>query len=161
VYGYAILGFADPIRGMIMHMLNESYDTLERDKEKEVLWLGVTRRRLMQTLGTEWGRRMISPNVWLLHAKQRWDRHMHIAVPDVRFPNEVDFIRAYAPDATIWRIMRNQPYDPRDTAAQHPSETEVYKLNVDVVIPNTGTIPQLHAKIQQLMEHSYGTISSG
>lgn len=76
---------------------------LYHDKHSEIPGLGVTGRHLLQTLGTDWGRRQINPTIWRdLWArqvntlrKQAWReaRECRIVVDDVRFPNEAELIR--------------------------------------------------------------------
>ena len=52
----------------------------------------------MQTLGTEWGRECIGPEVWVDVWKsnvQKWlDGGLNVVVDDMRFPNEWDAVKA-------------------------------------------------------------------
>lgn len=66
-------------------------------KEKVIPWLGKSPRQCAQTLGTEWGRDLINPDLWTLIAMERYDLHDKVGafvIPDVRFDNEVDSIHA-------------------------------------------------------------------
>lgn len=60
--------------------------------------MGRTPRYIMQTLGTEWGRACVHPNVWteiacaqILNQRQLGKS---VVVDDVRFPNEAQLIRS-------------------------------------------------------------------
>ncbi len=46
-------------------------------------------RRLLQTLGTEVGRR-IDPDMWVKELVKRADRHEHTVTTGIRYPNEAD-----------------------------------------------------------------------
>ena len=68
-------------------------------KEAPLDWLDVTPRRLMQTLGTEWGRELIHPELWVWLWERRAREHLRrsaahiLVVADVRFPNELAVVR--------------------------------------------------------------------
>lgn len=65
----------------------------DRDaKEREIEGLGKSPRYLAQTIGTEWGRQMVHPDVWIFAADQKWLEHSHIIVPDIRYNNEADWV---------------------------------------------------------------------
>lgn len=68
--------------------------------EKEIpldLLCGRTPRWAMQSLGTEWGRDLIGPDIWVNTAKAAIQRHLDagqsVVVDDVRFHNESSVIR--------------------------------------------------------------------
>ena len=67
-------------------------------KEEPVEWLGGrTPRYVMQSLGTEWGRRMIHPQVWVWITQREILSNLahgrHVVVDDCRFDNEAAMIR--------------------------------------------------------------------
>lgn len=105
----------------------------------------LTPRHAQQTLGTEWGRAMY-PKVWtnLLRTQVRKFQERVpdavILVTDVRFPNEVEAVRAEG--GVIWRINRRG----RRPEA-HDSERLVAGLQVDLEIQNDGTLEQLREKL--------------
>lgn len=101
--------FADPLR-VIMDVLLGYFDMNVEDfddnKEEKISNLGVSFRHAMQTLGTEWGRKQVSPNIWVEVMESRLS-HFHkdrIVIDDVRFPNEAEMIRARG--GQIWRLSR-------------------------------------------------------
>ena len=102
----------------------------------------ITPRRLMQTLGTEWGRNTIHPDFWVVILAQKIERllghsyrqgtiRLQAVIDDVRFGNEAEMIRAYG--GTIVRIER--PDLPHVEA--HASET--LDFEADYTFVNDGT----------------------
>jgi hypothetical protein len=60
------------------------------------LLCGQTPRWAMQSLGTEWGRNLIGPDLWIRAWQAAVDRvqaGQPVVADDVRFPNEVEAIR--------------------------------------------------------------------
>ncbi len=64
--------FATPIKQMLCTMLNCDLKTLEIYKESNTILdeTGCTLRKLLQTLGTDWGRNIINNNIWVKLAKK-------------------------------------------------------------------------------------------
>jgi aromatic ring-cleaving dioxygenase len=52
---------------------------------------------MAQTLGTEWGRELVHPQLWVMMAQRRWDAAraagIDLVITDVRFENEVEWLR--------------------------------------------------------------------
>ena len=95
---YERYGFADPIKHMLrqFHIQPEHWED-RTHKESPIPWLGKSPRFLAQTLGTDWGRNTVHPDVWVLMAQGRW-HHINaggegrLVIPDVRFANEAKWI---------------------------------------------------------------------
>jgi hypothetical protein len=91
-----ILSFADPLRRMMSTILPMSLMTDPKRKEEPVEWLGgKSPRQMLQTLGTDWGRNMVSETIWIdamrkLIAKQPFGT---IIIDDCRFDNEAQMVR--------------------------------------------------------------------
>jgi len=86
--------FAAPLRKFVAELLNCSVATLESCKEHPIKWLdGATPRSMMQTVGTEWGREMVHPELWVRSLFHRLRTSGGI-ISDVRFENEAREIRA-------------------------------------------------------------------
>lgn len=86
--------FAWAIKAMLLAAGVDKKDLTESDR-KEVpspLLMGKTPRHAMVTLGTEWGRNMIHPDIWLSLWKNKVDpiEDGRVLVDDVRFPNEIE-----------------------------------------------------------------------
>ena len=137
------LAFADPIRDMLAAMLRidrAPLDKLLSDrkyKESPLPDIGASPRRLMQTLGTEWGRTLINSDLWVQLIEQRIEyveialRHEYrgIVISDVRFENEANFVRSRG---MLLHISRPDlvPIN------QHESETGVKLHHRDQMVMN-------------------------
>ena len=101
-YGFKRHGFAEPLKRMLA-ALGVPHECLCGSRKNEPLDIlgGKTARWAMQTLGTEWGRDLIGPQLWV----RAWlndigstslllgYNHTHVIDDDVRFGNEIDVIR--------------------------------------------------------------------
>lgn len=146
-FGFERVKFADPLKNMIRTMLRgagvnpgwvERY--VEGDlKEVVIPELGVTPRHLMVTLGTEWGRDCISPDLWTRLWGFSAGRFELVLADDVRFPNEVAAIREHG--GLIWKVTR-----PGIAQGSHASEQ--LECDPDLAISNTGTLEELQAFVR-------------
>ena len=154
-HGFERYALADPIRDMLMAMLvgagiDYSY-LFDRDlKERGVPHIGISGRRLMQTLGTEWGR-ALDPDLWVrlaaitlgLHGASPAPVHDRIVITDVRFPNEAAWIESLG--GRVVRVTRPAP-----AVAAHASEQHTTQLPCTLAIDNTGTLADLHEQVDNL-----------
>lgn len=144
--------FANPLRDGIMAIFNLSPEDLEGDaKEQPISWLGRSPRQLMQLLGTEWGRHMISADLWIDLAKQNLDclgalyrSQAGFVISDVRFENEADFIRKQG--GTIIHLVRP------DAQAVNPyiSESGVSPHPADLSLINDAGVSELLAQLDEM-----------
>ena len=140
------LSFAEPLYEMVSIVTRTPVDLLKTRAGKEVTLdrIGVSPRKMLQTLGTEWGREMVSPDIWIknldgrLSAIDRRTGLLGLVIPDVRFQNEVDYIHELGGE--VWRIDRI--YNPNAISSGHSSELP--PLGVDDLIVNHGTIETFH-----------------
>lgn len=122
---------------------------------------------LLQLLGTEWGRKTISQNIWAKLAQNHSDNILQrdekavIIIDDCRFPNEFDTF----PDAL--KVRLNAPQVIRKDRAEmwrenteHPSETSLdqyaeegrFDLNIDTSKTDENEMTNLvikHLEFQQ------------
>ena len=155
--GYTRVAFADPLREALLRLnpivsndIDGMYFTLSQMVHFHG-WEGAKRystnvRELLQRMGTEVGRQMISPTIWVDLAMRESAKHELVVITDVRFPNEADAIKAAG--GVLWRIQR--PYV--SPANSHSSETALDDYKFDAVVENNGSIEDLHAKLQLLLE---------
>lgn len=156
-----IYKFADPLKAMLGTFLkfhgytaDDIWECLEGDLKEEAIdpFMGQTSRWAMQSLGTEWGRQLIHPDLWLntmearLAAKK--DREV-IAVTDVRFLNEAKLI--FKMGGKLIRISR-PGNDPDLTKALHPSESEMQNIIPSTTIVNDGTVEDLRRKVTSYLK---------
>lgn len=96
--GFVEVSFAAPIRDFTARILELTPEELDAAKENSINWLeGVTPRHIMQTLGTEWGRQMIHPEIWIRVLLRRVSvlvlENKNVVVSDIRFDNEAQALR--------------------------------------------------------------------
>lgn len=153
-HGFHRMRFAAILKQMLMVMglTVEDVDGWRKNTPNELL-LGKTPREAMQTLGTEWGRDRIHPDIWVhlwqRQALQRMAQGYSIVVDDMRFPNEYDYfkqiggkvLKVEAPTETL---MDNK------VAALHVSE--LHELPYDRVIWNAKNgFEQLHGAVEEAL----------
>jgi len=104
--GGVTLSFATPIKEMLKVVLPHPA-WLDR-KEEPIPGFpdGMTARHMLQTLGTEWGRESIYPNIWIDAAMRTAEPFFGkdtVVFDDLRFPNEAWAIKR-------WAESRSLPY---------------------------------------------------
>jgi hypothetical protein len=96
--------FAGPLREFVARITGMTPHELEFNKELPLEWLdGITPRAMMQTVGTEWGRQMVHPELWVRSLFARIPPQGAI-ISDVRFPNEAEAILARG--GIVFRLLR-------------------------------------------------------
>lgn len=139
--------FADPIRAMLAPLGVDMSDPYwQARKEESIPALGVSPRRMMQTLGTEWGRQLINPDLWLIMAHQRLLQNgPGMVISDVRFDNEAAWIRKHG--GRIIHVIRP------DTKAveAHASEDGIEMQDTDARLFNSGTLEELQLSVRELL----------
>lgn len=110
-----------------------------------------TPRLLLQNMGTQIGRQIIHPNIWVNALMSDYKLYNGIVYPnwivtDVRFPNEVEAIKDKG--GIIIRVNR-----PLIISDNHKSEAALdnYK-DFDYVIDNEGTIEELVEKVSNILK---------
>lgn len=139
--------FADPIRAMLAPLgVNMSDPYWQARKEEPIPALGVSPRRMMQTLGTEWGRQLINPDLWLIMAHQRLLQNgPGMVISDVRFDNEAAWIRKHG--GRIIHVIR-----PETKAVEaHASEDGIEMQDTDARLFNSGTLEELQLSVRELL----------
>jgi hypothetical protein len=154
-YGYQITPFAKPLR-MMMAALLESFRIsakeiaflLSEGKETPILEIPgtPTPRRLMQLLGTDWGRKLVHDRIWV----EAWEimaaKNRYSVADDCRFPNEYKAVKTI-PGAQVWRITRQSAV----ITSVHASEGALDTVAVDHEITNDTTVGELHLKIDAIL----------
>jgi hypothetical protein len=139
--GFVRQRFAQPLKDMLKAagLTDEHVDGSLKEVPCELLG-GATPRHAMQTLGTEWGRELLHPDLWIILWRARARTTPFVVVDDVRFPNEVEAIRAEG--GAIWRIRR-----PSCGFDGHVSESYINDLAVDHEIDNSGDLDFLRGQL--------------
>ena len=146
-HGFARVRFADPLKSMLRALGLSAMQTDGVDKETPCDLLGGrTPRHAMQTLGTEWGRQCIGPDLWV----RAWarvveqSRGVDIVADDVRFENEAVAIRARG--GVIVRVVRPGAW-PGPSA--HASEKGGFRA--DLTLKNDGDVAALATAVDALV----------
>lgn len=154
-HGFARVKFAGALKAM-MRALGLTDREIEGDlKEAPCPALGGrTPRYAMQTLGTEWGRNLIEPDLWVRTAMAEIGRlrragRLAVVVDDCRFQNEAAAIRAAG--GLIWRVVRDEG---AETAAPHASEREWSLVEPDLTLCNRGTRDELERAVGLAVERA-------
>lgn len=152
LYGYRQESFAAPIREFVARILGCDLATLESIKEKPIAWLGgTTPRWMMQTVGTEWGRRTIDPDLWVKACMHRVADHINlgsrVVISDVRFDNEAENIIARG--GHVWRIERPGA---GSVSSAHASEAGIHDNLVTHTLQNVGTLVDLRITVVRVLE---------
>jgi cytidylate kinase len=98
-YKWRRMSFAEPLRDMLRCIGLEASDFTPEGKKRKIEWLGKTPRELMQTLGTEWGRKLASDSIWVDLMRRRIEFGFNelgydgVVIDDCRFDNEAKAIR--------------------------------------------------------------------
>jgi hypothetical protein len=142
--------FATPIKAALNAMFGWSMGMWEDREWKEAVdpVIGKSPRECAQTLGTEWGRDLINPELWLNLGIQRAtncrDSGDNLVISDVRFPNEERAIRLSG--GVIWHIDRDV-----EAVAAHSSEGQIQGMHYDPVIDNNGSMDELYDQVAKHM----------
>ena len=142
--GWVRIKFADPLKNMLRAFYaacgieDPSYIEARIEgglkEEPDPFLQGRTPRHAMQTLGTDWGRQLIAPDLWTRAWEQRVlamaSRELDVVVDDCRFENEAAAVRRLG--GMVVRI------DGRSAGAESKHASEKFAFKADLNIPNTG-----------------------
>lgn len=122
-------------------------------------------RKLLQWIGTDWGRETISNTIWLDLWKTKVNSirnsslnasELLIVCDDVRFDNEAELIKSVG--GYVVQINCDKNHNRIDTTAglcNHKSEAGINPKLVDYIISNNGTLKEFELAVRNL----YGLIS--
>jgi hypothetical protein len=145
------IAFADPLYECVSTITGLPVARLKDRELKETVipWLEKSPRQLLQTLGTEWGRGTVHPEIWIRIAMERASQHMAVGrcvvVTDVRFDNEAQAI--VDAGGEVWRVARPGWRCLVDDAASHPSEAGVSGHLIARIIDNSGSLDDLRLQL--------------
>lgn len=156
-YGFERIPFARVLKAMTCELLialgysrQAAAELCSTGKHERLAVLdGVTVRHLLQTLGTEWGRRCVHPELWT----RAWSSAATLAlnggtsvvVDDMRFPNELQAVQDLG-GLTV-RVVR--PGLIRGPEASHESEGGLDHHAVDEVLQLPELLPDALGRVMQ------------
>ena len=157
-HGYTLLPYAAPLKRLVVHFLAEhglshdtAYDFVHFNKHLVIPEVGVTARHLLRTLGTEYGRHCIHPDVWLWtfnHAIAQLPPGTRVVVDDVRRYNEaVNLLERH--NAFLMHLTRPGTTD--DSGHASEGELDTHLELFDALVVNDGTIDALHTQADVLL----------
>lgn len=179
--GYKKESFAKGVKDLTAQMFGWSRGLLEGDTEESRQWREqpdpfwsnrfdrpFTPRETLQKMGTEVGRDVFHQDFWILQMESRMRFYdQPIVVTDVRFPNEIDWIRKVG--GKVYEIQRGNPpnwykilsaTNPKDMDMRwglmndydvHYSEWAWIGCKMDGVVKNNGTIEDLTKAIKSVI----------
>lgn len=155
-HGFQLVKFAAGLKAMTAALLTsigltatEITEAIEGDtKETVIPALGCTPRRIMQTLGTEWGRDLIDRDLWANIAAARClsilATGQSIVVDDLRYENELAALHLLG--AYVYRVVRPGV----EVTATHSSEGSLDRLKMAEIF-NDGSLADLRLKVDGLL----------
>ncbi|MER8422485.1 hypothetical protein [Mesorhizobium sp. M1403] len=157
-HGYQTVKFSGPLKAMLRAFYdsvglkdpNEVERRIEGDlKEVPDLYLnGATPRHAMQTLGSEWGRGLMSDDFWIRSWERKVDSVMGpVVTDDCRFENEAEAVMAAGGE-----VVRLHPKVYRRGTSSHASESGISSDWVNHVVTNDGSIADLQDKMLEIIE---------
>lgn len=147
--GALTFSFATPIKSCLEKLFGFGPEVwIGSAKEEPLPGLGKSPRELAQTLGTEWGRKLVTEDVWVIAARRVFDSafvldDQIVAIPDVRFENEAAFVRERG---LMLHVCRDGA-DGRVGIVGHESERGVQLGVGDILLSNNGTLDELYDKL--------------
>ncbi len=147
-YGYTRHRFAGPLKKALMVAFGLTEEHVD-GKLKELptpLLNGRTPRHAMITMGTEWGRNMVHPDIWVTAWRNTMPDSDLIVVDDIRFPNEIAMLQK---DFGAKIIRTARPGCEFDTSHESEAHSELY---FDHKIENDGGLDELSLKVQEVVE---------
>ena len=146
--GYDRMSFAEPIKAMVSCL------TPCKDKDARPPSLcGKTLREVYQTLGTDWGRKMVGEDIWILAGRARLDELRGdvesdvirgIVLDDVRFDNEAELIRSMG--GLVVEITRSSV-----PQMEHSSEAGIARDLIDYSFANEGDVATLQHQVRDYL----------
>lgn len=162
--GYGRGSFAEPMKNFVCDVFGwdrkRVFGPSEERERPDPDWDGLTARRALQTLGTEWGRAM-HPDVWVRYAIRK-ARDRRVVFEDVRFANEA---RCILDAGGIVIRVRRPSVEPsfwsrRIPGALHASEREILSLPVtsewDGDSQGRPDVDKVHAFLEMHVDRMFG-----
>ena len=130
----SILSFATPLKSMAKCLLHPDAFLPENKENPEFGLCGRSPRYILQTLGTEWGRRYIGESIWVEQMKKKIESlSVPILIDDIRFENEAEMIKTFD-NALIISVQRKN----HTILDGHASEKGLPMQMINAIIQNNN-----------------------
>lgn len=167
--------FAEPLKTMLKSVFGDHFH--EGDRSGICPETCKSYRVMMQTLGTEWGRELMNPQVWVNLVARRWKEveagehkawvnsstcfdAQGMVLSDVRFDSEAEWIQLNG--GVIVEIVRPEPVGLAEKVMSavgipgHESEKGISRHYITHTIVNDGTLVDLDIKLMGLVDELLG-----
>jgi len=121
---------------------------------------------MLQKMGTEAGRDVFHDQIWVHNLARKAEQYNNVVIPDVRFPNEIDYIKDAG--GFVIRVVRGKEPKWFNTALEHNTKG-IYKMyekypdvhfsewawigsHFDYVIPNNGSLIMLDSDVKHMLK---------
>lgn len=165
--GFQQSSLAAPMKEVAGILFNWSADYIEKHKEDiDPVW-GISPRKFLQVLGTDWFQSWLPLNFpmfaerngkdfWCRHLLQRLqeeeahyeDKNFTSLVTDLRFQHEELFFRRVCADFVLIFVDASGRIPSID---QHESEKQYLLLKPDYIISNNGTLVELEDQVNSIL----------
>lgn len=121
------LSFADTVKDATAAIFGWPRNLLEGDTDESRAWreakdewwsekfgYDISPRLALQMMGTEAGRDVFHPDLWIHSLERKMEMYPNVVIADVRFPNEIDFIQSKG--GFVVRVKRGPDPEWYDTA---------------------------------------------
>jgi hypothetical protein len=188
-YAYHKFAFADALKDTVSVMFDWPRHLLEGDTDEsrifretvdpfwderlfDTLGKSVTPRYILQLMGTEAGRDVFGEDIWVSTLEKRISGIENVVISDVRFPNEIEFIRkmhgmvirvARGPNPkwfdTALNHNRGIKYDMHSSYPEvHISEWAWIGTSFDWILSNNGTKIELESHVKHMLDIYAGSV---
>jgi hypothetical protein len=165
-YKYA---FAEPLKTMLKSVFGDHFH--EGDRSGICPETGKSYREMMQTLGTEWGRNLMHPQMWVNLVDRKYREVAEycpmakgMVLSDVRFDSEAEWIQQNG--GVILDIVRPVPRTVKEKIKAavglqvgipgHQSEQGISQHYITHTIRNDGTLVDFDIKLMGLVDELLG-----
>lgn len=167
-YALTKKAFADPLKKACKELFyltdDQLYGPQDIKESADQRWFGCSARTILQYVGTDLLRDQLNKimpelgeDIFVYNFKLWYEAELqkntippHIIISDVRFQNEVDYIKKLG--GIVIRINRPSV----ETNDMHPSEKSIKNLiNIDYDVDNIGTLDELYGKINDIYTAEY------
>lgn len=145
-FGYYPMNFSGGLKRMIHTLPHLSEEKMQNKEWRERVhpFYGKTPREMMQSLGTDWGRHLVHPDIWVWVAAQKIENKFSVTrnissyiFDDVRFENEAEWIRNTGGLIVALKRTEVQPIK------YHISEAGIAPNVEDYIVRNDRSIEDL------------------
>jgi hypothetical protein len=153
--GFRQTAFAEPVKQITATLCNEPLENFHDDvlKEQTTDLLGMTRRKVMQLVGSEAVKPLFGDDIWTRHLIQRLNLGLYgdkVVISDVRYDYEA---QALIERGGYIIEMRRQGAGLTGAAAAHSSEVGINPDMVDFFVDNNGSLGELKAELGKILNY--------